>query len=248
MTAATNTASNCDIRIPIQRVDPLPSSSTNTTSDDTAANTTSPRALLASDLPAELSGIVSDSDFHAFCRTFNAYINLYDAILTRRKKLATQQMQCDMILFILVMLNLPSDNTKEFSMRAAILTLLHNCLYTALCLTAYFGMHRVCFRKLTQQVIDEQNEIYRNVITTCSDMSQRVTLTLPSSSPVTDVSCILGSKLWKDWIGSYNNMDYIEFTMTNAIEKTEDSDTSTPTSNHVVVSKQDNQISNAVFV
>ena len=166
----------------------------------------------------------------------------------RRKKIVTQQQYCDIAVFILVMMYFPSDDAKEITIPRVLLTLLNTFVYMGLWCIAYFWIRKAIFEEENQQVVDEQNEIYRNVITTCTDMSQRVTTTLPSSSPVLDVTCSLGSKSCKDWIGSYNNMDYIEFTLTNAIEKTEDADTGTRTSNHVVVSKEDNQISTAVFV
>ena len=224
------------------KLSPLPSSSTNATTSN-AANTPSGRALITV-LPPGLNGIVSDNNFDDFSRTLNGYINEYDAILMRRKKIVTQQQYCDIAVFILVMMYFPSDDAKEITMPRVILTLLNTFVYMGLWCIAYFWIRKAIFEEENQQVIDEQNEIYRNVITACTDMSQRVTTTLPSSSPALDVTCSLGSKSCKDWIGSYNNMDYIKFTTTTAFENTGDNHTGAESErNLVVTTKEDDPAS-----
>ena len=55
--------------------------------DRTLFTTNTARTSRGSSLPHGLYGIVNDDDFNEFCVTMNAYIQSYDAILVRRKKI-----------------------------------------------------------------------------------------------------------------------------------------------------------------
>ena len=260
---STSTANiTTDIRIPIQRRAVLSQSTNTSTNNDTNATITSNlicassccscccykltyRGLVVTDLPVDLHGIVSEHDFEEFCCTMNGYINQYDAILKRRWELVIVLFFISFLAFVFIDdIFFDPYGTGQDTMWTMIHSILHIWVGTAI----FVGMHYLntsfFFKKEIQQVMDEQNDMYRNAVATCTDMSQRVTLTLPSSSPVLDVTCSLGSKSCKDWIGSYNNMDYIEFTTTTAFENTGDSCTGAePERKLVVTTKEDDQAS-----
>lgn len=183
-------------------------------------------------LPLGLHGIVSHDDFQDFGRTMNEYINTYDAILERRNTIVACEVL--VILFVYHFLIAPQFYKDKVSIFLGPVLVLISIIII-------FLMWVVFFKKEAQQVIDEQNEVYRDVITTCTDMSQRVTSSLPSSSPVLNVTCILRSKASLDLIGSYKDMHCIEFTTTTALENNED--VAAPESDQVVTTKDDDHIS-----
>ena len=261
---STSTANiTTDIRIPIQRRAVLSQSTNTSTNNDTNATITSSlirassccscccykltyRGLVVTDLPVDLHGIVSEHDFEEFCCTLNGYINEYDAILKRRWELVIVLFFISFLAFVF-MDDILFDpyGTGQDTMWTMIHSILHIWVGTAI----FVGMHYLntsfFFKKEIQQVMDEQNDMYRNAVATCTDMSQRVTAMLPSSSPVMDVTCTVGSKASRDWIGPYNNMEYIQFTMTSGFENVKDGGTGVLGTNHSVL---DDPTSAAVIV
>ena len=235
---ATPTATDTTkIRIPIPSGVPLPSS----TNPSNGANTSNGDRSLVPVLPYGLHGIVSDKVYTDFCCTMNIYINSHDSILTRRKKIVSQQRFSYIFLFALVIIFSQSFMTEQPSMWKFLNPIVRKAIFfAASCLLVN---HEAFSHVRNQRLIVEQNKVYRSVNIACMGMSQRVTRTLPSFSPVTNVTCSFGSKVCTDWIGSYHIMDNIEFFITTSVfENTKDGGAGALERNHVVVvRKEDDQ-------
>jgi hypothetical protein len=176
------------------------------------------RALDVATLPLNLQGIVTEEHFQDFVRTINEYISMNDDLITRRSTIGAW---CPMLLYLLIVniyyyyLVLPKFGSKipvdPFLVQLAILLII------------YILFSKVLLRKQVQEIADEMSEVHRNIQTTCTDMSQRVTTSLPSSSPVIHVNCTLRSKTRWDFIGSYKYLDYLVLSINSTLEDTEGS-------------------------
>ena len=168
-------------------------------------------------LPVQLNGIVSENDFREFSFTILEQIRAYDLIVARRKKIIHFERTIIGLYFgfatrfILIPV---VDMDTEDSVRSFVITSFTMCLAIGLLYVFHTLLDSRLLQPKKQALVDEQNEIYRNVNATCVDMSQRVQSSLTSSSPVTSFTALLGMRAFTDGMGRYLNFEYIEFKMT----------------------------------
>ena len=195
--------------------------------DRTLFTTNTARTSRGSSLPHGLYGIVNDDDFNEFCVTMNAYIQSYDAILVRRKKIVHDEKLVAVFFgWIISMITIGLAFQTVIKSKHSFTSLF---LLFSFAFAMYWGVFILIdiffFRHRMMRVIDEQNEVYRAVQTLCKDMSQQVTTLLTSVSPITNVTCLLGSIIHTDDIGRFHNMEYIKFkTTSTTINATEHTD------------------------
>jgi hypothetical protein len=174
-----------------------------------------PRVLDATTTPPlGLSEIISEDDYQNFIRSTNGMIRIYDHILARRSLINIYP--CLLYLFVYHGLILPNYHPEQRSIFFALVPLI---TFIVSCLL----FSKVFMKKIIQEIDKELHDAYHNAQTTCVDLSQRPTSSLPSSSPEIHVKCTLQSKSCWDFVGSYIDMDYIEFTIESTSNKTENS-------------------------
>ena len=179
-------------------------------------------------LPVQLNGIVSENDFREFSFTILEQIRAYDLIVARRKKIIHFEriilgVSFGFVVYFIIRpaINMEVDSVRSYVIWALILFFGIGVLHVTGKLMEYILQPKILV------LVDEQNEIYRNINATCVDMSQRVQASLTSSSPVTRFTTLLGLRAFTDGIGRYHNFEYIEFKMT-----TEGNESDTNNSHH----------------
>ena len=212
---------NDDLSSPTDRT-PLTTTTTTTT-------TTTARTTCGSTLPHGLHGIVNDDDFNEFCVTMNAFIQSYDVILTCRKKIVyDERLLTAFSGWIISMYTIGQafQTDINFNSVKSFISLYFLFAKALAILSVVVAVNNIFFfRRRVKKVIDEQNEVYRAVQTLCKDMSQQVTTLLTSVSPITNVTCLLGSIIHTDDIGRFHNLEYIKFkTTSTTINATEHTD------------------------